>query len=136
MPTYPVLIHTAVDARDCRALAEFYRQLLGLQYRECDRPPTDESPDEASWIVLLDDDGNRVMTIQKKVDTVPPTWPSEAVPMQMHMDFAVSTSEELEWHRERAESLGARVLSDRTHVKDAPLYVLSDPAGHPFCLVL
>ena len=136
MPSYPVLIHTAIDAHDCRGLAEFYRGLLGLHYRERDKPPTDGSPDEASWIVLLDDNGNRVMTIQKKTDTVPPTWPSEEVPMQMHMDFAVSTLDELERHRERAESLGARVLYDRTHVTDAPLYVLADPAGHPFCLVL
>ncbi len=133
---YPVLIHTAIDARDCRELAEFYRELLGLHYRERDEPPTDGSPDEASWIVLLDGDGHRVLTIQQKVDTVPPTWPSEAVPLQMHMDFAVSTLEELERHRERAESLGARLLYDRTHVEDAPLYVLADPAGHPFCLVL
>ena len=136
MPMYPVLIHTAIDARDARGLAEFYRELLGLHYRERDEPPTDGRPDDASWIVLLDDDGNRVMTIQKKMDTAPPTWPSEAVPLQMHMDFAVSTFDELERHRERAESLGARVLYDRTHVEDAPLYVLADPAGHPFCLVL
>jgi len=27
---YPVLLHTAIDARDGRSLAEFYRQLLGL----------------------------------------------------------------------------------------------------------
>lgn len=136
MPLYPKLIHTAVDARDCRGLAEFYREFLGLHYRERDTPPTDGRPDRASWIVLLDDDGNRVLTIQQKVDTVPPTWPSEAVPMQMHLDFAVSSVDELERHRARAESLGARLLYDRTHVVDAPLYVLADPAGHPFCLVL
>jgi hypothetical protein len=27
-------------------------------------------------------------------------------------------------------------LHDRTDIKDAPLYVLADPAGHPFCLVV
>jgi hypothetical protein len=32
--SYPVLLHTAIDARDCRGLAEFYRQSLGLHYRE------------------------------------------------------------------------------------------------------
>ncbi|WP_308284335.1 VOC family protein [Phycicoccus mangrovi] len=136
MSPYPVLIHTAIDARDCRGLAEFYRELLGLHYRDGDTPPTDGSPDDADWIVLLDDNGDRVVTIQKKTDTTPPTWPSEAVPMQMHMDFEVPTREELERHRERAERLGARLLYDRTHVKDAPLYVLVDPAGHPFCLLV
>jgi catechol-2,3-dioxygenase len=134
--TYPVLIHTAIDARDCRGLAEFYRELLGLHYRDRDKPPTDGGPDDANWIVLLDDNGNRVVTIQQKVDTAPPTWPSEAVPMQMHMDFKVATREELERHRQRAEELGARLLHDRTHEQDAPLYVLADPAGHPFCLLV
>ncbi len=130
MSTYPVLLHTAFDARDCRGLAEFYRQLLGLHDRDGDKPPTDGSPDQVDWLVLLDDDGNRVVTIQMKVDTTPPTWPSEVVPMQMHMDFEVPTLEDLERQRERAEKLGARLLSTRTHVKDAALYVLADPAGH------
>lgn len=101
MSNYPVLVHTAIDARDRRGLAEFYRQLLGLHYRDSDKPPTDGSRDEVDWIVLLDDNGNRVVTIQKKVDTAPPTWPSEVVPMQMHMDFQVRSLEDLEWHRER-----------------------------------
>ena len=136
MFAYPVLVHTAVDARDPRRLAEFYRQLLGLHYREQDKPPTDGSPDDVGWIVLLDDNGDRVITIQRKVDTSPPTWPSEEVPMQMHMDFAVPTLEDLERHRRRAEELGARLLHDRTDVADAPLYVLADPAGHPFCLLV
>ena len=136
MSTYPVLLHTAIDAVDCRGLAEFYRELLGLHYRERDKPPTDGSPDRADWIVLLDDHGNRVVTIQKKADTTPPTWPSEGVPMQMHMDFGVPSVEELERHRERAEQLGARLLHDRTHMEGAPLYVLADPAGHPFCLLV
>ena len=39
----PVLLHTAIDARDCRGLAEFYRQLLGLHYRDGEEPPTDGS---------------------------------------------------------------------------------------------
>ena len=30
MSSYPVLLNTAIDARDCRGLAEFYRELLGL----------------------------------------------------------------------------------------------------------
>ena len=33
MAEYPQLLHTAIDTADARALAEFYRQLLGLQYR-------------------------------------------------------------------------------------------------------
>ena len=36
MSAYPVLMHTAIDATDCRSLAEFYRQFLGLRYRPGD----------------------------------------------------------------------------------------------------
>lgn len=136
MPGYPVLLHTAIDARDCRALGEFYRQLLGLRYREGEEPPTDGGPDDADWLVLLDGDGDRVLTIQHKDDTTPPTWPSEQVPMQMHMDFRVATVEDLERHRERAQTLGARLLYDRSNDEGEPLYALADPAGHPFCLLV
>ena len=134
MGDFPELMHTAIDAPDPRGLAEFYRELLGLRYREGDGPPTDGSPDEADWIVLVDDAGRRVLTIQLKEGMKPSTWPSEEVPMQMHMDFAVPSLAELERHRQRAEALGARVLYDRTADADEPLYVLADPAGHPFCI--
>jgi catechol 2,3-dioxygenase-like lactoylglutathione lyase family enzyme len=133
---YPVLLHTAIDARDCRGLAEFYRKLLGLHYREGEAPPTDGSPDEADWLVLLDALGNRVLTIQAKQVTTASTWPSEEVPMQMHLDFKVATVEDLERHRERAQALGARLLQDRSKDEGEPLYVLADPAGHPFCLLV
>ena len=56
--------------------------------------------------------------------------------MQMHMDFEVPTLEDLERHRERAEKLGHGSCMTCTHVEDAPLYVLADPAGHPFCLLV
>ena len=101
-----------------------------------EEPPSDGSPDDADWLVLLDDHGDRVLTIQEKKDTTPPTWPSEEVPMQMHMDFRVPSVEDLERHRERAETLGARLLHDRSKDEGEPLYVLADPAGHPFCLLV
>jgi len=134
--SFPVLLHTALDARDCRGVAEFYRQFLGLHYREGEEPPADGTPDDADWLVLLDDNGSRVVTIQEKRDTTPPTWPSEDVPMQMHMDFKVPTVEDLERHREHAEELGARLLYDRSEDEGEPLYVMADPAGHPFCLLV
>ena len=136
MSTHPVLMHTALDATDCRGLAEFYRQLLGLRYRDGEEPPADGTPDDADWLVLLDDEGNRVLTIQEKKDTTPPTWPSEEVPIQMHMDFKVPSVEDLERHRHRAEALGARLLHDRSQDEGEPLYVFADPAGHPFCLLV
>lgn len=136
MSSYPVLLHTVLDARDCRALAEFYRQLLGLHYREGEEPPPAGEADDADWLVLLDEAGERVLTVQEKKDTTPPTWPSERVPMQLHMDFKVPTVQELERHRARAIELGARLLLDRSDDDGEPLYVLADPAGHPFCLLV
>lgn len=136
MNGYPVLLHTAIDARDCRRVAEFYRELLGLQYRPGDEPPSDGDRGDADWLVLVDANGSRVVTVQQKADTTPPTWPSEEVPMQMHMDFRVPTTEDLERHRRRAEELGATLLYDRSKDQGEPLYVMADPAGHPFCLLV
>lgn len=136
MSSFPVRMHTAIDAPDCRGLAEFYRQLLGLHYRPGDEPPTDGSEDPADWLVLVDSQGERVLAVQEKSNMTRPTWPSEEVSMQMHMDFRVPTIEDLRRHRERAEALGATLLHDRSEDAGEPLYVLADPAGHPFCLLV
>ena len=133
---FPRLLHTAIDTTDARGLAEFYRRLLGLHYRPGDEPPGDGSVDDADWLVLLDEDGGRVVAIQEVDRLERTTWPSHDVPMQMHLDFWVPTREELERHRARAEELGAEVLLDRTAEDDEPLYVLADPSGHPFCLLV
>ena len=60
MTTYPVLMHTALDATDVRGLAEFYRELLGVSYRPGDEPPTDGSADVEDWLVLVDADGGHL----------------------------------------------------------------------------
>jgi hypothetical protein len=54
----------------------------------------------------------------------------------MHHDFRVSSIAELERQRQRAEDLGATLLYDRSHDEDEPLYVLADPTGHPFCILV
>jgi Glyoxalase-like domain len=54
--------------------------------------------------------------------------------MQMHLDFTVSSLQELQRQREHAESLGAHLLLDRRDEPGEPLYVLADPSGHPFCI--
>ena len=56
--------------------------------------------------------------------------------MQMHLDLTVSSRDDLQRQRERAESLGAQLLLDREDDSDEPLYVLADPAGHSFCLLV
>ena len=134
--TYPRLMHTALDTTDARALAEFYRDLLGLRYRPGDEPPG-EGSDDADWLVLLDADGVRRLAFQQVDGPLPrSTWPSHDVPMQLHVDYGVPSVAELERHRQRAVALGAQVLLDRTDDADEPLVVLADPAGHPFCLLV
>jgi hypothetical protein len=134
MSGHPVLMHTALDATDVRGLAEFYRELLGLRYRPGDEPHG--SADDADWLVLVDSDGRRQLAFQEVSALARPTWPSDDVPKQMHLDFRVPTVEDLHQHRDRAERLGAELLLDRTDDADEPLYVLADPAGHPFCILV
>jgi catechol 2,3-dioxygenase-like lactoylglutathione lyase family enzyme len=132
----PHLLHTAIDTTDARGLAEFYRELLGLRYRPGDEIPAEEATDDSDWLVLVDADGNRTLAFQEVERLTPTTWPSHDVPMQMHLDLTVADVDELEHHRSRAESLGATLLLDRTGEVDEPLYVLADPSGHPFCILV
>jgi len=134
MAEYPQLLHTVIDTTDARTLAEFYRLLLGLQYRLGDEPPADGLADDADWLVLVDNDGTRKLAFQEVERLERTTWPEHDVPMQMHLDLVVASHEELGRQRVRAESLGATLLYDRTDDADEPLYVLADPSGHPFCI--
>jgi hypothetical protein len=136
MPKFPTLMHTALDATDCRELAEFYRVFLGLRYRPGDEPPDDGRVDDADWLVLVDESGQRVLSFNQVASLARPTWPTDEVPKQMHHDFRVSSVAELEEQRRRAEDLGAVLLYDRSDDKIEPLYVLADPAGHPFCVLV
>jgi catechol 2,3-dioxygenase-like lactoylglutathione lyase family enzyme len=134
MAEYPQLLHTVLDTTRPRELAEFYRQLLGLSYRPGDEPPADGAPDAADWLVLVDSDGARKLAFQR-VDHLPAsTWPTHDVPMQLHVDFTVTSGTELHRQRERAEALGAQVLLDRADDPNEALYVFADPSGHPFCI--
>jgi catechol 2,3-dioxygenase-like lactoylglutathione lyase family enzyme len=136
MPRLPTLMHTALDAMDCRELAEFYRAFLGLRYRPGDEPPDGGRVDEADWLVLVDESGRRVFAFNQVASLARPTWPTDEVPKQMHHDFRVSSVAELEEQRRRAEALGAVLLYDRSDDEAEPLYVLADPAGHPFCVLV
>ena len=89
---------------------------------------------DPGWLVLLDAAGRRVFAFQQVPALAQPTWPAHDVPKQMHHDFRVPDIRELQRHRRRAEELGATLLYDRSDDSE-PLYVLADPAGHPFCLL-
>lgn len=132
MGEFPRLLHTAIDGPDARALAEFYRQLLGLQYRRGDEPGVSEgSPD---WLVLTYPDGRRALAFQQSPDHVPPTWPRPGVPQQLHLDLTVADPDELDEQHARVLELGGRLLYDRSDDPHEPLRAYADPAGHPFCI--
>jgi len=134
MAEYPQLLHTVLDTTKPRELAEFYRELLGLQYRSGDEPPADGSRDDAGWITLVTSTGERRLAFQQVDELARTTWPESDVPMQLHLDFTVTSTTELERQRQRAEALGATLLLDRTEDPDEPLYVFADLSGHPFCI--
>lgn len=133
--TAPVIAQVVLDTDDPRRLAEFYRQLFGLSYREGDEPPPSGQPDErgADWLVLRNPGGIQ-LAFQYRDDYAPPTWGEPTRPQMLHLDTVVESVEQLERQRQRAEELGGRVMYDRRDDPEEPLYVLVDPAGHPFCI--
>lgn len=136
MPGFPDLRQVVLDCTDARALAEFYRRLLGLRYRPGDDPPPAGEPDPAGrdWLVLQDATGTARVAFQQVAALPEATWPDGPVPQQLHLDLTVPTVQELDAQHERAVSLGARLLEDRSGDPEEPLRVYADPAGHSFCV--
>lgn len=138
----PRLRQVVLDSTDARALAEFYRKLLGLDYRPGDELPAadQDDPRGRDWLVLRGAGGgpegdDRMSIGFQQVEHLPAaTWPEGAHPQMLHLDLTVSDAQTLTRQRERALSLGARLLGDRFDDPDEPLYVFADPAGHPFCI--
>ncbi|MEV6850240.1 VOC family protein [Actinoplanes sp. NPDC051411] len=135
METYPTVRQVVLDTLDARGLAEFYRQMFGLTYREGDEIPADGSPDErgADWLVLRNPGGIQ-LAFQQTTGVTPSTWPDGTIPQQFHLDTVVPDTEALDVQHERALGLGAKLLFDRSDDPDEPLRVYADPAGHPFCV--
>jgi catechol 2,3-dioxygenase-like lactoylglutathione lyase family enzyme len=133
---FPMLRQVVLDGTDIRRLSEFYRQLLGFQYRAGDEPPPPGQPDQKGrdWLVLCPPGGGVNVAFQA-VDELPePTWPTGERPQMLHLDISVPNAETLADEHQRVLGLGARLLRDRFDDPDEPLYVYADPAGHPFCL--
>jgi hypothetical protein len=127
----PRLLQVVLDCTDARALAEFYRELLGYSYRAGDETP---KPSGDDWLVLIDAETNSRLAFQEVSRLAASTWPKDEVPQQLHLDMMVSTSEDLDRQHERATSLKARMILDRSDDENEPLRVYADPAGHPFCM--
>jgi catechol 2,3-dioxygenase-like lactoylglutathione lyase family enzyme len=111
---YGRLHHVILDCPDPKALAEFYSALL-------DQPITYESDD---FVVVAIDSSSSGLAFQLAPDHRRPTWPSPAVPQQIHFDVMV---EDVSDAIVRVLALGATKLEGDD--------VFADPAGHPFCVV-
>src|SRR5690348_9149953 len=87
-----------LDARDPRALAAFYAELVG---------GTVVVEEEGSWIEL-ERDGQR-LAFQLAPDLRPPQWPSPEHPQQFHLDISVERAQ-LDAAEKRVLDLGASLL--------------------------
>ncbi|TWV52736.1 VOC family protein [Streptomyces misionensis] len=67
---------------------------------------------------------------QRVDDYRPPRWPGQTVPQQLHLCFEVADLDEAE---ARLLELGAGKPDHQPH-DAARARVLTDPAGHPFCI--
>lgn len=108
----------ALDCPDPRALAEFYRGILDWKVD----PDSDDH-----WVELVAESGAQ-LAFQRAEEYTAPTWPSNDVPQQAHLDFQVPDLDEGE---RLVLALGAR-KADFQPGKNFRVYL--DPAGHPFCL--
>lgn len=73
---HPVLRQVVLDTTDVRRLAEFYRVLLGWDYRPGDGPPADRD-----WLVLVSSEQR--IAFQQVPSLPTATWPEGPVPQQL-----------------------------------------------------
>lgn len=109
-----------LDTPEPRALASFYRQLLGWEV----------GTDDPTWVTLRPPHGGSGLSFQLEEAYIRPAWPATPDKQQMmvHLDIEVDDP----------EAAGAQVVTagatlaefqPQQHVR-----VYFDPAGHPFCL--
>lgn len=109
-----------LDCPDPKALAEFYRGVLGGEITSV----------EDDWVVLVVD-GLR-LAFQLAADYAPPTWPTGERPQQFHLDLTVDDVDAVEGE---VLALGAtRHAAQPGEAEGDTFVVYLDPAGHPFCL--
>jgi len=120
MPLQMKLSAITLDCSDPLALAAFYQQATGLE----PHPKSD-----ADFAGLNREDG-LFIGFQRVDGYRAPRWPEQTVPQQLHLCFDVVDLDEAE---ALLLELGAGKPDHRPH-EAARARVLTDPAGHPFCI--
>jgi hypothetical protein len=80
--------------------------------------------------------GGPALAFQKVQELPQATWPDGPVPQQWHLDTTVPAKADFDVQHQRALALGAQLLQDRSDDPQEPLRVYTDPAGHPFCIIV
>jgi catechol 2,3-dioxygenase-like lactoylglutathione lyase family enzyme len=111
---YPSFV---IDCADPVELATFYGKLLGWEVGEA----TD------GWREIRGG-AEQCISFQPVEGYAPPSWPSQQLPQQMHLDVMV---EDLDEGEAAVLELGA---TKAEHQPGKTFRVFLDPAGHPFCL--
>jgi catechol 2,3-dioxygenase-like lactoylglutathione lyase family enzyme len=122
------LRNVVLDCPSPRALAEFYREVLGWPYVE---GHDEEDPAGDLWLALEPPGGGPRVAFQASEAPVPP-WPEGS---RAHVDVIVR---DLADEHERVLACGARALTGTPEAEghpEDPFRVYADPAGHPFCLM-
>jgi catechol 2,3-dioxygenase-like lactoylglutathione lyase family enzyme len=114
------LTGTNLDAPDARALAGFYRRLLGWTVEV----------DEPGWVVLRPPGGGHTLNFQTEPRYVRPIWPAGPGEPQMMMHLEIRV-DDLRAAVAQAVALGATLAAFQPQ---QDVRVCLDPAGHPFCL--
>jgi predicted enzyme related to lactoylglutathione lyase len=109
---------TVIDCPDPAALAAFYAAMLDWK--------VETFPDHAD----VRAEYGQCITFEQVEAYIPPKWPTQEVPQQMHLDVIV---DDLDTAETAVLDLGA---TKHQHQPGTSFRVFLDPAGHPFCLCL
>ncbi|MER7758416.1 VOC family protein [Streptomyces sp. NPDC097619] len=109
-----------LDCPDPLALCAFYQAATGLA----------PHPDSDAGFAGLRGEGGLLIGFQRVAGHRPPTWPEPEVPQQLHLCFDVP---DLDAAEARLLELGAARPAHQP--EPGKWRVLTDPAGHPFCIV-